>query len=99
MAIDLVTGDTLPTLKVSVVDETGASFDLSGMSARFIWFDATGTLVSRVASISGNIASYQFAVGEIFATKMKLELEITNAAGKIITAPSLIELSVREQLG
>lgn len=30
MAYDLVTGDTLPSLDVSIVDSAGAPFDLTG---------------------------------------------------------------------
>lgn len=98
MSYDLVTGDTLPTLYVAVKDLSGAAYDLTGHTAVFRWDDG-GTIIEKAASVANNVASYQFAAGEIFAPKMRIELEITNAAGKIITAPSLIELSVREQLG
>lgn len=99
MAYDLVTGDTLPTLRVSVKDEAGNAFDMSGMTAQFRWEGADGVLVERSAIISANVASYQFASSEIFASKMKIELEITNGAGKIVTGTDLITLQVREQLG
>lgn len=98
MAYDLVTGDTLTTLKVSVKDETGVAFDMTGMTAVFRWEDATGVIVSRNATISSDKVSYQFATGEIFAPKMKIELEITNGAGKVVTATDLIVLNVRESL-
>lgn len=99
MAYDLVTGDTLPILRVAVKDEAGNAFDMTGMTAKFRWEGADGVLVERSATISSNIASYQFAVDEIFASKMRIELEITNAASKKITATELITLTVREQLG
>lgn len=99
MAYDLVTGDTLPVLKVAVKDHAGADFNLTGMTAKFRWEGEDGALVQKTASIAGNVASYQFAAGEIFAPSMKIELEITNADGKIITVTDIISLSVREQIG
>lgn len=99
MAYDLVTGDTLPTLRVSVKDEAGASFDMTGMTAVFRWENAAGVMTDHVGSIAADVASYQFMAGDIVAPRMRIELEVTNSAGKTITPTNLIVLSVREQLG
>lgn len=98
MENELVTGDTLPTLRVTVVDGQGAAFDMTGMTAVFRWKGPAG-LVEKPAAIAGAVASYQFAAGDIVASKMKIELEITDLSGNKITATELIVIAVREQLG
>jgi len=98
MAYDLVSGDTLPTLRVSVKDEAGIAFDMTGMTAKFRWEGSTG-IVEKIAIVATDIASYQFIANDIIAPKMKIELEITTSGGKIVTATDLIILNVREQLG
>lgn len=101
--VDLVTGDTGSILTVTCNDSAaGTAINLTGATVKVRWEDATGVLVLKTMTIenaSGGIASYQFASGEIFAPKMKFEIEITDAGGKIVTNLALIELTVREQLG
>lgn len=99
MAYDLVTGDTLTMLRIAVNDASGIAFDLAGMTAKFRWLDKNGLPVERAASVSTNVASYQFAAGEIFAPQMRIELEVTNAVGKIISGSELVILNVREAVG
>ena len=99
MAQDLVTGDTLPILRVTVKDENGDAFDMTGMTVKFRWLDSLGTVVEVAATPLVDVASYQFLAGEIFAPQMRIEMEITNAEGKTLTGGSLIILNVREAVG
>lgn len=99
---DLVTGDTGSKLKVTCNDSEGAVINLTGATVELHWEDANGALASRNMTIENHaagIASYTFAVGEIFSPKMVFEVEITDTGGKIITCTEKIELTVREQIG
>lgn len=102
MSYDLVTGDTGSILSVSVKDsETALAKDLTACSVIFRWEGVSG-IVSRAATITdavNGVAQYQFAAGEIIAPRMKIEVEITDSAGKIVTGTELISLTVREELG
>ena len=101
--VDLVTGDTGSVLSVTCKDSaTGVVIDLTGATVKLRWEDAAGTIVSKTMTVTTpatGIATYQFATTEIFAPKMKFEVEITDSGGKIVSNLALIELTVREQLG
>lgn len=102
MSYDLVTGDTGSSLVVNIKDTASAVVNLTGATIKFRWEGEDGVLVERTATISdavNGVAEYQFATNEIFATKMRVEVEVTDSAGKIITGTDLITLQVREQLG
>lgn len=99
---DLVTGDTGSLLQVSCTDSrTAAAINLAGATVRLRWTDDAGAVVTKVMTIvsaAAGTAKYQFLAGEIIYPKMTFEVEITDAAGYIITNLALIELAVREQL-
>ena len=101
--VDLVTGDTGSILRATCKDnEAGTVIDLNGATVKLRWESAIGTIILKtmtIESAANGIVTYQFLTGEIFAPKMKFEIEITDASTKIITSLSLIELTVREQLG
>lgn len=102
MSYDLVTGDTGSKLVVTVADnDTGAAVDLAGSTVRFRW-EGNASMVTRTATVTnsaGGVAEYQFAAGEIIAPKMKIEVEVTDGIGQVVTSTDLIELTVREELG
>lgn len=103
MSYDLVTGDTGSVLSITVLDsDTGLAKDLTACSVIFRWEGETGTVVNKTATISdaaNGVVQYQFSAGEIFAPKMRVEVEVTDGAGFIVTGTDLITLQVREQLG
>lgn len=102
MSYDLVTGDTGSKLVVTITDnETSLPVDLTGSTVVFRWEGDSG-LVSKNATITNaaaGIVEYQFDVGDIIYPRMRIEVEITDGIGKIVTGTDLIELTVREQLG
>jgi hypothetical protein len=103
MSYDLVTNDTGSKLVVTITDnDTGAVVDLTACTVKFRWEGSTGAMVTKNASIptpANGKAEYQFAAGEIVAPKMKIEVEVTDGTGYIVTGTELIELLVREELG
>ena len=103
MSYDLVTGDTGSKLIVTITDsDTGAVVDLTSCTVRFRWEDATGAIATRTAAIptpANGKAEYQFAAGEIIAPEMRIEVEVTDGTGAVVTGTELIKLSVREELG
>ena len=99
---DLVTGDTGSKLVINCKDGSGVAINLTGASVRLIWEGADGVIKSKTMTIDNavnGVVSYTFLAGEIFATKMVLEIEITDSGGKIVTCTDKIELTVREQIG
>lgn len=98
---DLVTGDTGSTISVTCKSAAGVAINLTGATVLFRWEGAAG-LVEKAATITdapNGVCEYQFAAGEIIAPKMKIEVEITDSGGKVVTGTDLIELTVREELG
>ncbi len=102
MSYDLVTGDTGSKLVVTIKDSaTLGPADLTGCTVRFRWEGSAG-MVTKIATVTApltGVASYQFGAGDIVAPKMKIEVEVTDAATNVVTGTDLIELAVREQLG
>ena len=100
---DFVSGDTGSKLRLTITDkDSGAAINLTGATVTLRWKNSSGTLVSRtmtVVTAASGICEYQFAAGELFAPKMRLEAEVVDSGGKIVTGLDLIELAVREQLG
>lgn len=103
MPYSLVTGDTGSILRVTCKDNsTGAAINLTGATVKAQWKDSVQALVSRVMTITsapGGIAEYQFAAGEIISPIMRIEIEVIDATGKIVTSLNPIEISVRSQIG
>ena len=99
---DFVTGDN-SVLSTTITDNvTGAAIDLSGASVIFRWKDNDGTLVEVVPTVDdapNGVVSYRFLAGELIAPTMSIEVEVTDASSHVMTGLSLIELTVREQLG
>lgn len=99
----LVTGDTGSILRATCKDgSTGAAINLSGASVIARWIDNAGATISRSMTVTdaiNGIAQYQFAAGEIVAPQMRIEIEVTDASGKITTSTDEIVLSVRAQIG
>jgi hypothetical protein len=100
---DLVTGDTGSRLKWTLKDRaTGNPIDLTGATVRIRWRGNDGVVVTKTATLfdaENGVISYQFQTGDIIAPKMAIEVEITDAAGKVNTSLDLTELTVREELG
>lgn len=103
MSFDLVTGDTGSKLVVPITDsDTKQVINLTGCSVIFRWEGSDGLMVERFASVptpANGIAEYLFLAGEIIAPKMKIEVEVTDGTGAIVTGTDLITLTVREELG
>lgn len=103
MTYDLVSNDTGSTLRVTCKDnDTQAVINLTGATVKFRWEKQDGTLALRTATVTdaaGGIAEYKFLTGEIEAPRMKVEVEITDSSGFIVTNLELEELSVRQRLG
>lgn len=103
MSYDLVTGDTGSKLVVPITDrESGAVVNLTGCTVKFRWEGSNGSMVNKTASVptpANGIAEYKFLAGEIIAPEMKIEVEVTDGTGDIVTGTELITLSVREELG
>ncbi len=101
---DLVTGDTASKLVVTVKDNaTSLPVNLTGvLSVKFRWRDNDGAVAVKTATVTdaaNGVVEYLFGAGEIIAPSMKIEVEVTDSGGKIMTGLELIELAVREQLG
>jgi len=98
-----VTGDTGSILKITCKDaQTEAAMDITGSTVRLKWKDAAGVLVTKVMDIVTplqGIAQYQFAVGDLIAPKMRLEVEITDASGKVFSSIKPLEELVRGEVG
>ena len=103
MACSLVSGDTGSKLRVTCKDSaTGAVINLTGATVIARWKTSTGTVVAKtmtVTSPTGGTAEYQFAAGEIFAPAMRIEVEITDAGGAVITSVDFMTVYVRDQIG
>lgn len=102
MAYDFVSGDTGSKIQVTCKDnDLGTAINLTGATVTISWENASGTVVTKTMTITNavsGIAEYQFLAGELLSGKMKFEIVITDAIGKIISNLSLIEVSVREQM-
>jgi hypothetical protein len=101
---DLVTGDTASVLRVNCRNKSDkTALDLTACTVALHWINKAGTLVQRTMAIdspaTAGIVSYQFATGEIEASSMKFEVQITNSSGKILTLLNPIELNVRREIG
>jgi len=100
---DLVTGDTGSRLILTVKDRsTETARNLTGATVKVRWRDNDRQLVERDASVTdatGGICQYVFAAGEIIAPSMRIEIEVTDSTGKIITGVDPIDLTVREEIG
>lgn len=100
---DYVTGDTGTLLQSTCTDnETGEVIVLTGATVVVRWEDEAGAVVTKPMTITdaaNGIVQYQFLGGELIAPRMKFEVEITDAGGKIISNLELIELTGREEMG
>lgn len=100
--MSFVAGDTGSSLRVTCRDDdTGTTIDLTGSSVRLQWDDETGTLQSRAMTVVdalGGEAEYQFDAADLVAGVMRFEVEITNAAGKVLRSLSLLRETVRDAL-
>ena len=102
MSYDLVTGDTGSILSVTILDKvTGLPKDLTDCSVLIRW-EGDAAVVSYAMTITNalnGVVEYQFLANDIIAPKMRIEIEVTDGAGFMVTGTELIELIVREELG
>lgn len=100
MDYDFVSGDTGSVLTVNIKDSvTQAAVSIQGSTVTLKWEDASGAVVSRVMTIvdaAAGKAKYKFAASELFAPKMRLEVEVVDSEGNKVTGLQLIEVLVRE---
>lgn len=103
MAYEFVTGDTGSKLVVTCTDSVlGTSIDLTGTTVKLHWITNAGVLANKTMTITSaatGVCNYQFLAAEIEAPTMTFEVEITDAATKVITSLDPIVVSVRDQLG
>ena len=101
MSYDLVTGDTGSTLAVTITNSsTLAPVNLTGSTVRFRWMDGTG-LVEVIATVSdpvNGVAEWTFTTGQITGPVMRIEIEVTDATGKITSGLQPVVLKVRPQI-
>lgn len=97
----LVSGDTGTVYQVTCKDDqTKAVIDLTGSSILLRWRSATDTIIERpmtIANATGGIVTYQFATGEIISPVMRLEIQITDASGNVLTSKNRLRESVRKK--
>lgn len=106
MAADLVANDTGTQLSITLKKrKTLQLIDLTDATVRLKWRIDGAALVTRVMTIvdaAGGVATYQFADGELtavpFGSTLTAEVEVTDAAGKILTGLTPIELKVRAKV-
>ncbi len=100
--MSFVSGDTGSKLEVTCKDDdTGVVIDLTGSTVKLKWDDAAGVLQTKTMTITdavNGIAEYQFLASELFPRQMKFEVEITDAAAKVLHNIELIRENVREVL-
>ena len=102
MSYDLVTGDTGSILSVTILDKaTGLPKNLTGCSALIRWGGDAGVVSypMTITDVLNGVVEYRFLAADITAPKMRIEIEVTDGAGFIVTGTELIELIVREELG
>lgn len=98
-----VANDSGSALQVTCKDKTtGVVIDLTGKTVQLRWEDADGVLVTRemvIVNGPGGIASYKFALNELYGPTMRFEVQITDPVLQtVVTGVDLIEVGVREPL-
>lgn len=90
---------TTPILEVTCTDSSGV-IDLTGAVATLRWADGQ-TIISRTAQIynaAAGVIRYRFSENELYAPKMRFEVDIIDSAGNKTSNASLIEVKVRRSL-
>ena len=103
MDYKFVAGDTGSILRVTCKnDSDDAVIDITGATMKLKWKNKSGILQTKTMTPinppTNGKAEYQFATGELFPGLMEFEIEITDAASKIVRSVDLISLSVRRAL-
>lgn len=103
MANELVAGDTASKLVVTCKDNaTQSVIDLTGATVRLRYRIDGGALQVKTMTVqtpaANGKADYQWAGGELTAGTLLAEVEITDAAGKVMTSLEPIYLPVRAKL-
>ena len=81
----------------SVVDLTGATVTL-----RWVDNDSAKTLIEKTMDLGVDptlgVASYTFALGEVYAPHMRFDVDVTDSGGLQLASNSLIKVNVRKRL-
>ena len=102
MTASFVAGDTGSILQTTCKNEDGSIIDLTGATVRVKWKAVDGVLQSRTMTVvgapAGGVVNYQFAAGELYAARMRFEIEITDSGGRVLRSLQLLEEEVRRPL-
>lgn len=99
--VDMKQNDRLPVLEVTIRKTDGTPLDLTNATAKFIMVDSKTRTVkinesADVKDAANGVVEYAWAAGDTDTVGDYLgEVEITYPNGKIITAPSSGQISVK----
>lgn len=99
-SVEWVAGDTGSKLVATCKDnETQALIDLTGATVRAKYRIDGGALQTKVMTVlspaTNGKAEYLFLAGELTAGVMRVEIEITDGSGKVITSIEAFLLKIR----